>query len=73
MLQEIHKKIEEYYNRYKEMPNTVLLPSDIYEALKNYSKNMYLSHYNDVEDKVFGLNIITVYNKEEIKVTKIEL
>lgn len=72
MLKEIHNKIEEYYNRNKEMPNTVLLPINVYEALKHYSKQMYVSNDN-IEQTVFGLNIIAVHNEEDIRVIKTEL
>ena len=72
ILETIHNKIEEYYKRYNDMPNTIIMPENIYYVLKEKTKSVLLEYYNcNVEETVFGMKILLTTNEEEIRATKI--
>ena len=72
ILEQINEKIIHYQERYNDMPNTVLLPSAMFEALKYYTKNMFGNYYDDTAIyKIFDMDIIVVEDYEDIRVTKI--
>lgn len=72
ILERIHNKIEEYYKRYKDMPNTIMMPEKEYIVLKEKTKSLLVEYYNcNIQDKVFDMDILIVENEDEIRATKI--
>jgi len=72
ILEKIYEQILHYQEQYNDTPNTVLIPSTMFEALKYYAKNMFATCYDDtIQHKVFDMDIIVVEDCEDIRVTKI--
>lgn len=71
----IKRKIHNYYAEHGEMPNTVLLPSQIYAVLEGYNKSFkFLQCYEKgktIKQTILGLDIIEIENESDIKVIKV--
>ena len=73
MYNEIYRAIENYYKKYNDMPNTVIIPDIAYQILLEHSRQHLISRHIEMKkhNKIFGMNIIVTANENEIKAIKI--
>jgi hypothetical protein len=72
MLEKIHKEIYKFYKEKGEEPNAILLPVEMYYALKENTVKLLSSMYTEtlIEDKIFNLDIIVVDYETDFKLIK---